>query len=196
MNHHVPNILTLARILLTPLFVYILFLGGENGYPWALVIFVTAGITDIIDGYLARRLQVVSKIGKLLDPAADKILVLTAFISFVTMGLINAWMVVVIILRDVLVTIMRFGLEKKHKPMTTSKIAKGKTAVQITSIIIILGYLSLRSYQITGITNLIESTHLIIILMYITVLFTVYTGIDYVVANRSAIGTLVNPNTE
>lgn len=196
MNYYVPNILTLARILITPLFVYILFLGGENGYPWALVIFIMAGITDIIDGYLARRLQVVSKIGKLLDPAADKILVLSAFISFVTMDLIDVWMVVVIILRDLLVTAMRFILEKKDRPMATSKVAKGKTAVQITSIIVILCYLSLRSYELTGLTTLIESVHLILILMYITVIFTVYTGIDYVVANRAAIRTLVTSNTE
>jgi CDP-diacylglycerol--glycerol-3-phosphate 3-phosphatidyltransferase len=196
MIHHLPNILTLARIVMTPLFVFLLFWGGENGYPWALIIFITAGITDIIDGYLARRLQVVSRIGKLLDPVADKILVLSAFISFVTMDLIYAWMVVVIILRDVLVTIMRFILEKKDTPMATSNLAKGKTAVQIASVIIILTYLSLRSYQIAGLTNMIESTRLIIIFMYLTVLFTVYTGIDYLVANRDAIRALVNPNTE
>ncbi|UCD38271.1 MAG: CDP-diacylglycerol--glycerol-3-phosphate 3-phosphatidyltransferase [Fidelibacterota bacterium] len=194
MNPHLPNLLTIVRILLTPLFIYVLFWGGENGYPWALAIFITAGITDIIDGYLARKLKVETRIGKMLDPMADKILVLSALISFVTMDLIYLWMVVVIILRDVLITVVRFVLEKRRMPMATSRLAKGKTAVQVTIIIFILSYLSLRSYQVGLITDLIENLHIILVFMYITVLFTVYTGIDYFVANRSAIRTLFKSN--
>ncbi len=191
MNHHLPNILTLVRILLTPLFIYFLFWGGVNGYPWALAIFIAAGVTDIIDGYLARRLMVESTIGKMLDPIADKILVLSAFISFFTMDLVYAWMVGLIILRDVFVTIIRFLLEKSDMPMMTSKIAKAKTAVQVTSVIIILSYLSLKSYRANWIPDLIDQLHLIFIFMLITVLITVYTGYDYYMVNRSSIRALI-----
>lgn len=194
MNHHLPNILTLIRILLTPLFIYFLFWGGVNGYPWALAIFIAAGVTDIIDGYLARRLMVESTIGKMLDPIADKILVLSAFISFFSMELIYAWMVGLIILRDLFVTFIRFVLEKREMPMTTSKIAKAKTAVQVTSVIVILSYLTLKSYQANWLPDLIDQLHIIFIIMLITVLITVYTGFDYYMVNRSSIRALVRSN--
>ncbi|MFC1620357.1 CDP-diacylglycerol--glycerol-3-phosphate 3-phosphatidyltransferase [Candidatus Neomarinimicrobiota bacterium] len=190
MIHHLPNFFTVIRILVTPLFIYLLFLRGENAYPLALAIFVVAGITDILDGYLARKLQVESKVGKMLDPVADKILVLSAFISFVTMDLIYLWMVILVVLRDITITVMRYILEKQEMPMITSPKAKGKTAVQIVTVIIILAYLSMKSYQVTWFTNPVENLHLIIIIMYITVLFTLYTGVDYFITNRSAIRSL------
>jgi CDP-diacylglycerol--glycerol-3-phosphate 3-phosphatidyltransferase len=189
--HHLPNFFTVIRILVTPLFIYLLFLRGENVYPLALAIFVFAGITDILDGYLARRLGVESKVGKMLDPVADKILVLSAFISFVTMDLIYLWMVILIVLRDITITVMRYILEKRDMPMITSPIAKGKTAVQVVSVIIVLAYLTMKSYQAAWFTNPVENLHLIIIIMYLTVLFTLYTGVDYFIANRSAIRTLL-----
>ncbi len=195
MIYYLPNILTFFRILLTPLFIYILFWGGENGYPWALAIFVTAGVTDIIDGYLARRLKVESRIGKMLDPVADKILVLSAFISFVTMDLIFLWMVILIILRDVLITVIRYLLEKRGMAMATSNLAKAKTGVQVTSVIVILCFLSLKSYQVYWITDLIDDVYLILVLMLITVLFTLYTGLDYFMVNRSAIRALIKSNS-
>jgi len=194
MIYYLPNILTLFRILLTPLFIYILFWGGVNGYPWALAIFITAGITDIIDGYLARRLKVESSFGKMLDPAADKILILSAFISFVTMDLIYLWMVIIIILRDVLITAIRYLLEKRGMSMATSNIAKAKTGVQVASVIVILCYLSLKSYQVYLITDLIDGMYLILVLMLITVLFTLYTGLDYFMVNRYAIRALAKSN--
>ncbi|MBA7689389.1 MAG: CDP-diacylglycerol--glycerol-3-phosphate 3-phosphatidyltransferase [Calditrichaeota bacterium] len=196
MIYYLPNILTLFRILLTPLFIYILFWGGVNGYPWALAIFITAGITDIIDGYLARRLKVESSFGKMLDPAADKILILSAFISFVTMDLIFLWMVILIILRDVLITAIRYLLEKRGMSMATSNIAKAKTGVQVASVIVILCYLSLKSYQVYLITDLIDGMYLILVLMLITVLFTLYTGFDYFLVNRSAIRALIKSNSQ
>ena len=78
-----PNILTILRILMTPLFIYFLFWGNGHGYTIALAIFLLAGLTDIVDGWLARALGVESKLGKILDPLADKILVLSALISFI-----------------------------------------------------------------------------------------------------------------
>ena len=196
MNPHLPNILTAFRILLTPLFIYLLFWGGDNSYPWALLIFITASVTDIIDGYLARRLNVESKLGKMLDPIADKVLVLSALISFVTMDLIPAWMVALIIIRDVLVTAIRFILEQSDMPMTTSGVAKGKTAVQVAIIILILSHLSLKSYEVTWITDLIERSQVILVFMVITVAFTVYTGFDYFFENRASLRALAKSSSE
>ena len=151
--------------------------------------------TPAVDVISLERAAMRNRWREILDPIADKILVLSAFISFVTMGLIYAWMVALIILRDLLVTAIRFLLEYRGMPMSTSKRAKGKTAVQITIIILILSYLSLKSYQVTWVTEFVENGQLIMIFMFLTVLFTVYTGIDYFVVNRASIRTLAKPNT-
>lgn len=187
---HIPNILTIFRIVLTPYFLYILFWGNGDRYAWALLIFITAGITDIIDGHLARKFEVESAMGKLLDPLADKILVISAFISFVTLDLIAAWMVVLIILRDVTITVVRHKLEKRDMPMVTSKLAKAKTGFQVGIIIVILLYLSLKSYQVYWVTNPVDNLYLIPIFMFLTVAVTIYTGIDYYLVNRASIKAL------
>lgn len=189
-----PNILTILRIIMTPLFIYYLFWGNGNGYMLALVIFILASITDLIDGKLARALGVESTLGKILDPLADKILVLSALISFITLDLVYGWIVALIVLRDVVITVIRFVLEYRDMPMATSNSAKGKTALQITAIIFTLSYLSLRAYEITWLTGLIEQSHAILILMLLTMAVTVYTGIDYLLANRSSIRALVRLN--
>jgi CDP-diacylglycerol--glycerol-3-phosphate 3-phosphatidyltransferase len=107
------------------------------------------------------------------------------------MDLIYLWMVILIVLRDITITVMRYILEKRDMPMITTPLAKGKTAVQVVSVILVLAYLSMKSYQAAWFTNPVENLHLIIIIMYITVLFTLYTGVDYFIANRSAIRTLL-----
>ena len=193
---HVPNILTVMRMLLVPVFIYLLFWGGDHRYLLALVIFITAGVTDIVDGYLARKLKIESTFGKLLDPLAVKLLVLSALVSFVTMGLIYAWMVALIVLRDVVVTTIRFLLERSATPMATSNVAKGKTAVQIAIVILILSYLSMQSYQVEWVTDLIDRSRIIPVAMVITMLFTVYTGFDYLVVNRAGLRALARPNSE
>lgn len=194
MKYLLPNILTGSRILLTPLFIYFLFWGNGYGYAWALLIFILAGLTDIWDGRLARLYQVESKMGKIFDPLADKILVLSAFISFLNMDLIYFWMVAAIVLRDVIITALRFLLEYREMPMTTSKQAKSKTALQITSIIVILAYLSLKGFQFYWITDAVDKLQVILILMYLTVFVTVYTGLDYLFGNRASLRALARSN--
>ncbi len=194
MKYLLPNILTGSRILLTPLFIYFLFWGNGYGYAWALLIFILAGLTDIWDGRLARLYQVESKMGKIFDPLADKILVLSAFISFLNMDLIYFWMVAAIVLRDVIITALRFLLEYREMPMTTSKQAKSKTALQITSIIVILTYLSLKGFQFYWITDAVDKLQVILILMYLTVFVTVYTGLDYLFGNRASLRALARSN--
>ncbi len=194
MKYLLPNILTGSRIVLTPIFIYFLFWGNGYGYAWALLIFILAGLTDIWDGRLARRYQVESTVGKILDPLADKILVLSAFISFMNMDLIYFWMVATIVLRDVIITALRFLLEYREMPMTTSKQAKSKTALQIGSIVFILTYLSLKAFQFSRFTDAVDNLHVILILMYLTVFITVYTGLDYLFWNRASLRALARSN--
>ena len=119
---NVPNILTVFRILLTPLFIYLLFNDFLFSNFFALVVFVLASITDAYDGYYARKYNVETEIGNFLDPLADKILVSSAFISFHLLGLIELWMVAVILFRDLLITLLRIAMKRNGYSLKTSMI--------------------------------------------------------------------------
>ena len=104
---NLPNKLTIIRIILSFVFMFLLFTQGLLAKVLALITFLIASITDFYDGYLARKYNLITDLGKLLDPIADKILVLSAFLAFVEMGIIPAWMVVIIILRELVITGVR-----------------------------------------------------------------------------------------
>ncbi len=127
MKINIPNVLTIFRILLTPLFIICLFSNYPYAKLWALIVFIIASITDAFDGYYARKYDQVTRHGKFLDPLADKILVSSAFISFAILDLVPYWMVALIIFRDLFVTGLRMVMESKGLTMITSKIAKAKT---------------------------------------------------------------------
>ncbi|GAB4542211.1 MAG: CDP-alcohol phosphatidyltransferase family protein [Thermodesulfovibrionia bacterium] len=97
---NLPNILTMTRILLLPFFATSLI---YNGYLYALIIFIMAGITDILDGYIARMKRQVSELGTILDPVADKFIIITSFILMTVNGIIPKWLTIVVISRDVIV---------------------------------------------------------------------------------------------
>ena len=134
---NLPNILTVCRILVTPIFIILLFYDHPYAKFWALFIFVAAMLTDIFDGYYARKHNLVTDYGRFLDPLADKVMVLSALISFAVMGIVPYWMVSLIIFRDVFVTGLRMAMSSKNKTMVTSKIAKRKTLSQVLIIIFI-----------------------------------------------------------
>ena len=186
-----PNILTIVRIILTPLFIICLFSSYPTAKFWSLVIFVVAAITDAYDGHLARKYDQVTIEGKFLDPIADKILVSSAFISFAIMGIIDYWMVGLIIFRDLFVTGLRFAMVSKGLEMVTSRLAKFKTGIQITVIIFTLIFLGLQqgiAWEWTmPILAIIEQYRLIYILTFIVTLFTIYTGVNYLYHNRPII---------
>src|SRR5688572_6734775 len=125
-----PNQLTVLRMALTPLVVYCLTRESLAFRYLALVVFLFASLTDWYDGYAARKLGRVTQWGKFLDPLADKILVITTFAVFVSLGLVKAWMVVVIAVRDILMMALRLYGEWKRQPVVTSTTAKWKTAGQ------------------------------------------------------------------
>ena len=195
----VPNILTVFRILLTPVFVYLLFTNFLFSNFYALLIFVLASVTDAYDGYYARKYDVESEIGNFLDPLADKILVSSAFISFYILGLIDMWMVVLILFRDIFITILRIIMKRNGYALKTSRIAKSKTAVQLTLIISILIFLSFNEHNVDknsfAITFIINN-NIIYNSTFAVCLFTLYTGFRYLQNNYDLIRKILgNENT-
>ena len=191
----IPNILTVMRIFLTPIFIICLFSDFFGAQLWALVIFIVASITDAYDGYLARKNNMVTDTGRFLDPLADKILVSSAFISFSIMGLIDIWMVALIIFRDLFVMGLRLLMSRRGFIMITSKISKSKTAVQIGIIIFTLLFITLKGFNWVLLEDyliLINEYQLVYYLTMIAVIFTVYTGYAYIQENRKAIQEIMN----
>ncbi|MBH50218.1 MAG: CDP-diacylglycerol--glycerol-3-phosphate 3-phosphatidyltransferase [Candidatus Marinimicrobia bacterium] len=192
---NLPNILTILRILLTPIFIFLLFMEFQYANLFALLVFIIASITDAYDGYFARKHQMVTPQGMFLDPLADKILVSSAFISFAILGIVEYWMVTLIIFRDLFVTGLRMAMVKKGLNMETIKLAKAKTGIQITIIIFILLFLVLRGLPILGINWIIQYISWDIVIYYLMLgvtLFTTLTGINYLYLNRLNIKRFLN----
>jgi CDP-diacylglycerol---glycerol-3-phosphate 3-phosphatidyltransferase len=142
---NLPNSLTLARIVLVPLLVVVLLTKFEGhqvlGLPKGLVaalIFTIASITDWLDGYLARRRQQVTLLGQLLDPIADKLLITAALVSLVQLGLAPAWMVAIIIGRELLVTGLRGVAQTRGLIMPASGLGKLKMASQVVAVLLLV----------------------------------------------------------
>jgi len=195
MKINVPNVLTIFRILLTPLFIVCLFSQYPYARLWALIIFIVASVTDAFDGHYARKYNQVTRQGKFLDPLADKILVSSAFISFAIMDLVPYWMVGLIIFRDLFVTGLRMAMESQGLTMITSKIAKAKTTTQISVIIFILLFLGVQifNYNWLGIViDFIVGNRIIYYFALISTFFTVWTGISYLYKNRITIKNFVS----
>jgi cardiolipin synthase len=138
-NFNLPNALTLLRVLSLPVFIYFLFQKELVYQVWAFFIFALASITDLVDGYLARKWNQETEFGKFLDPLADKFLVIGAFTTFLFLHKqIELWMVLVVIIRDMLITILRWLAIREGFSLRTTMMGKVKTAFQMGTILIIL----------------------------------------------------------
>ena len=194
---NIPNILSLIRIILTPLFIILLFADFKMAKVFALLVFAIAAITDAYDGHLARKYNQITPVGKFLDPVADKILVLSAFISFAFINIIDFWMVGIIIFRDLFVTGLRFIMSSRGFEFVTSKLSKYKTAFQLTIIILTLIFISIEGLDINIFIPtivIIKEYKIIYMLTAFTAIFSTYTGILYVYANRFIIQKFLNGN--
>jgi CDP-diacylglycerol--glycerol-3-phosphate 3-phosphatidyltransferase len=148
-------------------------------------------VTDLYDGYIARKYSSATQLGKFLDPLADKILMSAAFISFVILDLVPLWMVIIVILRDFIVTGIRILMNSRNLTMETRKSAKTKTGVQVGVVCFILLYLITQRWEIfLGISDyikVIEDYKIIYILMLVTTIITVWTGVEYILVNKDKI---------
>ena len=190
MKMNIANSLTLFRIALTPIFIIFLFYEHPNAKLWALMVFLVASITDALDGYFARKHDQVTEQGRFLDPLADKILILSALISFAVLEIIPFWMVGLIIFRDLFITGLRVVMNNKGFQMVTSNIAKAKTSFQVVIIVTILLYLGSARLPFDWSADYIQLIREYELIYYLTLLitvFTVFTGIAYIYDNRSAI---------
>lgn len=132
-----PNLLTLSRILAVPLFIILMWESGWIGYTGAFILYCIAGITDYLDGYLARAQGAVSRLGVFLDPIADKIMVAAVLVMLVHNGQIVSWQVIpaiVIILREIAISGLREFLAGVHVSVPVSRLAKWKTTIQIIAL--------------------------------------------------------------
>ena len=133
----IPNLLTLLRIAAAPVLIILL---RDHNYEWALILFIVAGITDGLDGYIAKKFNFVTELGAHLDPLADKIIIISAYSMLVWLGQIPFWLVTLVIFRDVVILggyLVLMALDGDI-PMLPTKISKTNTALQISLVIFVL----------------------------------------------------------
>jgi CDP-diacylglycerol--glycerol-3-phosphate 3-phosphatidyltransferase len=172
---NLPNILTSFRILLVPILVVVLLTKFEGKEFVGLGLFLLASLTDVIDGWVARRFHLVSKLGQLLDPAADKILVAAAYVSLVELdpAVTPSWMVVTILAREFAVGALRSFAASESIVIPAGWSGKLKTATQVISIALLI------------INNKLgEFSHLAPLSLWVALVVTIYSGIDYFVSHR------------
>lgn len=191
-----PTQLTVLRIILTPVFLVLIFYNGFHYKMLAFVVYTIASLTDWYDGYFARKLDRISTWGKFLDPLADKILVSAAFIAFHILGYVQLWMIVVIIVRDFLITGLRSYALFKQKPVVTSGLARAKTFLQMTTVYIIFiiflfDHLATMQGKQFEIIAWLHRIYFIDKMMILVILLTVYTGFHYFLENREHIISIV-----
>src|SRR3989440_1675490 len=170
---NVPNVLTVVRILLVPVLVVALLDKTGGGDLLAAIVFAIASITDAIDGYLARSRNSITTFGKLMDPIADKLLIVAALIALVSLGRLEAWVAMVIISREFAVTVLRIAIgTQQGVVISASALGKLKTAVQVAMVIALIA--------VHGHPVWLQ------VLIYTTVLITVLSGADYFFGARRA----------
>ncbi len=162
---NLPNLLTVARILLVPVLVVALLGNTPSGDVLAAIVFALASLTDFVDGYLARSRDSITTFGKLMDPLADKLLIVAALVSLVSLNRLAAWVAMVIITRELAVTMLRLGATQAGVVMAASMFGKVKTCLQIAAILAVIAVHGQPLW--------------VSLLLYLTVLVTVLSGLDY-----------------
>lgn len=165
---NLPNVLTCFRILLVPILVVVLLTKFDGKDIVGLAVFLLAAFTDFLDGWIARRWGLVTRLGKLLDPAADKILTSAAFISLVEMGRASAWIVVVIIAREFAVSTLRSVAAAEKIVIAAAWSGKIKTVSQMVAISLLIVQSHLGDWRILGTWAL-----------WVALATAIYSGIDY-----------------
>ncbi|MDI3534139.1 MAG: CDP-diacylglycerol---glycerol-3-phosphate 3-phosphatidyltransferase [Thermosediminibacterales bacterium] len=182
MNLNLANKLTLIRIFLVPVFLFFLLTKVKYGIYIATGIFILAASTDGLDGYIARSRNQITKLGKFIDPLADKLLITAALVSLVEMGRLSTWVAMIIIGREFAITGLRVIAASEGIVISASKLGKIKTLTQIIAIVSIL----VNDYPLSLMRLHIPFGE---IFMGFAVFFTVLSGIDYLYRGRELIKT-------
>jgi CDP-diacylglycerol--glycerol-3-phosphate 3-phosphatidyltransferase len=177
---NLPNLLTMGRVAIIPVVLWLLEQGRPIDCFLAACVYSAAALTDLLDGYLARRMNIVSVLGKFLDPLADKLLVMASLIWMVTLGRIQAWVVVVLLAREISITGLRSIASSEGVVIAAGSGGKSKTALQMVGILcLILGY----PYHFTlGPLDLgmVDLVHVGRWLLYVSLVFSVVSAFQYV----------------
>lgn len=177
MKMNLPNKLTILRVCMIPFFVFFLLYQEipYNNYI-ALVLFCVACITDALDGYLARRNNLISNFGKFMDPLADKLLVCSALICFVELNLVSAWIVIIIISREFIISGFRLIASDNGVVIAASIWGKFKTVAQMVMAILLIANFD------DPLFNLLET-----VFIYLSLILTVISLIEYLIKNRKVL---------
>lgn len=188
---NLPNRLTLFRIIFTLFFLCFIFKEDLYSKIVAFLIFSVASLTDLYDGYMARKLNMVTDFGKLIDPIADKILIFSCFLAFLEMRLISSWMVIIILFREIVITAFRLYALRKKQVIPADRIGKHKLVSQVFAIYCILVSLIVKDvFVFAGVTNSGVDRVLGMVIfaaMLVTVVLTLISGVAYIWRNRSLI---------
>ena len=152
MKRHIPNLLTITRIVFVPIIFWLMFIiKSDRSIFWAMIVFTFASITDYFDGLLARKFRVITNFGKIMDPVADKLLILIALVAIALppIKLVSIYAVYIIILREILVSLLRNFYARKKTYISANVWGKVKTVLQMFSIIFALGYYTIISPFVT-----------------------------------------------
>ncbi len=185
------NRLTVSRLGLTILFLIALNSEWRYGRTAALLLFIVAGVTDYVDGEIARRYQFITNFGKLMDPLVDKIMIASAFISLVPLKAIPAWVATVVVGRDFLITGLRLLASSKGEVLPAESLGKHKTSWQIVTVIFFLVLLAARELGLADGSSIWWSRtwgDLGTTLVWITVALTLYSGLGYAWRHRAVVG--------
>ena len=175
---NLPNKLTIFRVILIPFFVFFLLTNvlGAAGDTLALIIFIVASLTDMLDGKIARKYNLVTNFGKFMDPLADKLLVCSAMICLIQTGQLAAWIVVIIIAREFIISGFRLIASDNGVVIAASYWGKFKTTFQMLMVIVLILNIQMSFFQILG-----------VILTYVALILTVVSLIDYIVKNKDVL---------
>ncbi|RII31583.1 MAG: CDP-diacylglycerol--glycerol-3-phosphate 3-phosphatidyltransferase [Geobacter sp.] len=177
---NLPNILTMMRIAAIPLLAALLMSPSQSAGFWAAAVFSLASITDWLDGYLARRMGIVTVFGKFLDPIADKLIVMAALIMILPFGRVPAWMVLLILGREIIITGLRGIASSEGIVIQASDLGKFKTIFQIVAIIGLLLHYNYNWFFGIDLPWLHVNMHNVgMFFLWIATLLTVWSGIDY-----------------
>lgn len=177
---NIPNLMTMGRIAVIPLILWLIDQGTPTSGVYAALVYAAAAITDLLDGIVARRMGIVSVLGKFLDPLADKLLVTAALIWMVPMGRIPEWAVILLISREISITGLRSIASSEGVVISAGDSGKSKTALQMVGILcLIIGY----PYHLDlGVTDLGEVDLVVVgrALVYISIVFSLSSAVEYV----------------
>ncbi|MCX8106955.1 MAG: CDP-diacylglycerol--glycerol-3-phosphate 3-phosphatidyltransferase [Ignavibacterium album] len=192
-----PNQLTVLRIILTPVFLYFFLSENPLFIQISLAIYFIAALTDWYDGWLARKFNYITEWGKFWDPLADKILTSAVFIGFVIVKLLPLWMVILIIFRDLSVTLLRVYADSRGYSFRTTYYAKWKTMLQMIFLYYLLilyvakNTTGIFSYY-QGIIELLLNKDIVYFVMLVITVITVHSGVTYLLLNKSLIKEMFN----